>query len=68
MPLQAIEAVLIDSAGMAIRPDDFAHTFTYNADGTLATDAFVDSDGHTRTKTYTYTNGNLTGVSAWVRA
>jgi hypothetical protein len=68
MSLQVIETVNVDSAGMAIRPDDFAHTLTYNTDGTLATNFFVDADGHTRTKTYTYTNGQLTGISAWVRS
>jgi hypothetical protein len=66
--LQITETVLIDSAGMAIRPSDFAHTFTYNGDGTLATDSFVDADGHARTQTFTYTGGKLTGISAWVRA
>ena len=68
MALGNVETVMLDSAGMAVHPDDFAHVLTYNTDGTLATDAFVDLDGHTRTQTFTYTNGKLTGISAWVRS
>jgi type 1 glutamine amidotransferase len=65
-----LEAVVVgarDSAGAAINPDFYAHAFTYGADNNLATDSF--SDGvNTWVQTFTYTSGQLTAVSAWVKA
>lgn len=57
----------IDSGGGSINPDDFAQTLTYNGDNTLATMSFTDGT-NTWTQTFTYTTGNLTGVSKWVKS
>lgn len=45
--------------------EDVAQTLTYNADGTIATMVKVVG-GVTYTKTFSYTDSNLTGISAWV--
>lgn len=45
--------------------EDVAQTLTYNADGTIATMVKVVG-GVTYTKTFSYTDGNVTGISAWV--
>jgi len=63
----SIAAGAVDSAGNVIHPDNYAHVLTYNGDGTVATDAFTDGT-NTWTQTYTYTTGNLTGVSKWVKS
>lgn len=63
----AVESVVLDSSGKPVNPDNFAQVLTYNADGTLATVAFTDGT-NTWTKTMGYTSGNLTSVSAWVKA
>lgn len=55
-----------DSTGAAIYPDNYAHTLTYGADG-VATDAFTDGT-NTWTQTFTYTSGNLTSISKWVKS
>lgn len=65
--LVVLAGAVVDSSGSSINPDNYAHTYTYNADGTLATDAFTDGT-NTWTQTFTYTSGKLTGVSAWVKA
>ena len=45
--------------------DDLPHTYTYNGDGTLATDSVTDGT-YTWVKTYLYTSGNMTSESVWV--
>jgi len=42
------------------------HTYTYNGDGTLATDTATDGY-NTWVKTYTYNAGVLSSESAWVK-
>jgi hypothetical protein len=70
VPVSAVTPTNIlvpDSLGRAeINPDALAHVYTYNGDGTLATDTITDGVG-TWVKTFTYTTGNLTGESAWVK-
>ncbi|MBB4373306.1 hypothetical protein GGD63_006128 [Bradyrhizobium sp. cir1] len=56
----------LDNTGQAISPDDYTQNLTYNADGTLATVWFTDGV-NTWTQTNTWTNGQLTKVSNWVR-
>lgn len=43
-----------------------AHTFTYDDSGNLKTDT-VDDGGDTWVRTYTYTNGQQTNDSGWVK-
>ena len=57
----------LDNTGQAISPDNYTQNLTYNADGTLATVWFTDGV-NTWTQTNTWTNGNLTKVSNWVRS
>lgn len=60
-------AGVIDSSGSTIFPESHAQTLTYNADGTVNTISFTDG-AHTWTQTFTYTSGNVTGISAWVKS
>ncbi len=46
---------------------DLVHVYTYNGDGTINTDTVTTSDGAVYVKTYSYTTGNLTGETAWVK-
>ncbi|AWO91926.1 MULTISPECIES: hypothetical protein [Bradyrhizobium] len=57
----------LDNTGAAISPGNYTQNLTYNADGTLATVWFTDGV-NTWTQTNTWTNGNLTKVSNWVRS
>lgn len=57
----------VDSTGAPVVPDSYAQSLTYNGDNTVATISFTDG-ANTWTKTFTYTNGNLTGVSVWVKS
>lgn len=61
--------VIVPSTNSPMVTDDLAHTYVYNTDGTLASDT-CSGNNHEGThitwvKTYTYTNGNLTGESQW---
>ena len=49
-----------------VDPDGMDHRYTYNGDGTVATDTCTDGN-HTWVKTYTYTAGQLTHETVWVR-
>jgi len=57
----------VDSTGATIYPDNYAHILTYNGDSTLATDSFTDGV-NTWTQTLSYTSGNLTSYSKWVKS
>lgn len=59
--------VAIDSMGGICLPDRYAQSLTYNGDGTVNTISFTDGT-HTWTQTFTYTNGKVTGISAWVKS
>lgn len=58
---------IVDSAGGIVNPDDFAQTLTRNADGTVNTIAFTDGT-NTWTMTFSYTSGQVTGISKWVKS
>ena len=63
-PVRTADTVL-DSAGQPFSPDDCAHTYGYSA-GLLVTD--TATDGTTSwVKTYSYTSGDLTGETKWVK-
>lgn len=56
---------VMDSTGQSFNPDSCAHTYGYSA-GLLVTD--TATDGATSwVKTYSYTSGNLTGETKWVK-
>ena len=62
--LTTAESVM-DSTGQPFCPDACAHTYGYSA-GLLVTD--TATDGTTSwVKTYSYTSGNLTGETKWVK-
>lgn len=44
-----------------------AHQYTYDSSGNLLTDTFVDFNGNTYRQTLTWSNGNLTNQSVWVK-
>ena len=54
--------------GDLIYPDLWEQTLTYNGDGTLATiSATSPEGGAVYRQTMTYTDGNMTGISRWVK-
>ncbi|MBR0764135.1 hypothetical protein [Bradyrhizobium japonicum] len=57
---------LLDNTGAVINPNNYPQNLTYNADGTLWKITFTDGV-NTWTQTNTWTDGNLTRVSNWVR-
>ena len=60
-----VSATVLDSTGQPFGPDACAHTYGYSA-GLLVTD--TATDGTTSwVKTYSYTSGNLTGETKWVK-
>ena len=63
-PLPTTDTVL-DSTGQSFNPDSCAHTYGYSA-GLLVTDTATDGTS-TWVKTYSYTSGNLTGETKWVK-
>jgi hypothetical protein len=54
-----------DSTGQPFSPDACTHTYGYSA-GLLVTDTATDG-ASTWVKTYSYTSGNLTGETKWVK-
>lgn len=60
-------AQITDDRGTPLYPERYAHTLTYDGSGNLLTDTFTDGT-YTWTQTYTWTAGNLTSISAWVRS
>lgn len=55
-----------DSTGIAFDPDACSHVYAYNASGQVTTDTATDATG-VWVKTYSYTSGNLTGETQWVK-
>ena len=56
---------VMDSTGQPFSPDACAHAYGYSA-GLLVTDTATDGTS-TWVKTYSYTSGNLTGETKWVK-
>ena len=56
---------VMDSTGQPFNPDSCAHAYGYSA-GLLVTDTATDGTS-TWVKTYSYTSGNLTGETKWVK-
>lgn len=61
--------VVMDTTGVyAFDPESCSEVLTYNGDDTLATDTYTDPvTGYQFRQTYTYSAGNLTAVSGWVK-
>jgi len=47
-------------------PNDLPETITYNGDSTINTIAVTDGVS-TWVQTFSYTDGKVTGISAWVK-
>ena len=62
--LPTAESVM-DSTGKPFSPDACTHVYGYSA-GLLVTDTATDGTS-TWVKTYSYTSGNLTGETKWVK-
>ena len=62
----SIRRVADSNGNHTFDPDGCAHTYTYNTDGTIATDLATNTSG-SWLKTYAYTSGQLTGESQWVK-
>ncbi len=56
---------VMDSTNQPFSPDSCAHTYGYSA-GLLVTDTATDGTS-TWIKAYSYTSGNLTGETKWVK-
>lgn len=61
-----VEIGVADDHGTVFSPDNLPQTLTYNGDGTVAT-VTATRGSESWVQTFTYTTGNLTGVSAWVK-
>lgn len=55
-----------DSTGAWFDSNECTHTYAYNGSGQLATDTATNA-ANTWVKTYSYTAGNLSGISKWVK-
>jgi len=65
--IQSGESVFSPSANSWIDVAFLSHAYTYNTDGTVATDTISDGK-NTWVKTYTYaTNGMVQNETSWVR-
>lgn len=53
-----------DNSVATVTEDGVTKTMTYNGDGTINTIAWPVGGGITRTETYSYTSGVLTGMTA----
>lgn len=62
--MSTLDAVAADGSGLDL--DGCDTTYTYNSDGTIATISVVSS-GNTYVQTWTWTAGNLTNTSKWVK-
>lgn len=62
---KATAAAVVDDEGTAFNPDSLPQTLGY-VDGVLTTVTAIDGDD-SWVQTFTYSGGNLTGVSAWVK-
>lgn len=56
-----------DDQGNYINPAAWPQSYTYDGSGNLETISFTDGT-FTWTKTFTYSAGNMTGESGWVRS
>lgn len=65
----AFVPLVLDSTGkFAFNPDSLASAYTYDGNGNLATETRgPDQHGNSFRKTYTFTNGSLTGESQWAK-
>ena len=63
--LDAKTIPVLDSTGQPFSPDACAHAYGYSA-GLLVTDTATDG-ASAWVKTYSYTSGNLTGETKWVK-
>ena len=61
--------LVTDSTGQYVfSPNSCAHVYTYAASGNIDTDTATDTaTGNAFKQTYTYTNGNMTASSAWLK-
>ena len=57
----------VDGGGAPVFPEQYAQNHTYDGGSNIATTWFTDGT-NTWTKTYTYSSGNLTGESLWVKS
>lgn len=60
-----VATTVLDSTGQSFNPDACAHTYGYSG-GVLVTDTATDGTS-TWVKTYSYTSGDLTGETKWVK-
>lgn len=63
--LDAKAVPVLDSTNQPFNPDSCSHTYGHSA-GLLVTDTATDG-ASTWVKTYSYTSGNLTGETKWVK-
>ncbi len=65
-PTLGVSTMVRGSDGSALDIESWAHSYNYNVDGTLQYDQVTDGTSIWR-KTYSYTAGQLTGESVWVK-
>lgn len=61
-----VTPTVVDAAGELVAPDSWPQSIVRNGDGTI--NYIETTDGaSTWRQTWTYTNGLVTGISAWVK-
>ncbi len=65
--IDTVVAATIGSDGYAIHPDSYAQALTYDSSGNPLTVTIVADNGATYVQTLTWTSGNLTAISKWVK-
>jgi hypothetical protein len=63
---QPVVPSVVDSTGSCVNPDSWSHVYGYDASNQMITDTGTDGVG-IWVKTFSYTAGNLTGETKWVR-
>lgn len=67
MPLGiAFMGTVRDSAGDYFSPESCISSYAYDSSGNLITETVTDGT-NSWVQTYTYTSGQLTGISKWVK-
>lgn len=64
--IERFGAAVVGSDGNPVSVDSLAQTTTYSG-SQISTASVTDASGNTYVQTYSYTNGLLTGISAWVK-
>lgn len=64
--MSGVTAVYDSTSNQVVYPDSWPHIYAYNADGKINYDSITDGVSTWR-QTYSYADGKMVGLSAWVK-